>query len=79
MSEDFILNFYNKSRSNLVSIRQGYEEGSTYYLFLELAYYTGAFSSLSHKIKGKYGSLLDEDLDDQDDQENEKDEKTSVM
>lgn len=68
-NEDFILNFDNRSRSNLDSIRQEYEEGPKDYLFLELTYYIGAFNSLSHKIKEKYGSLLDEDLDDQDDEE----------
>jgi len=66
-NEDFILNCYNKSRSNLDSIMQEYEEGPRNYLFLELAYYTGSFNSLSHKIKEKYGSLPDEDLDEQDD------------
>lgn len=78
-NEDFILNFYNTSRSNLNNIRKEYEKGPTDYLFLELAYYTGAFNSLSHKIKEKFGSLPDEDLDDQDDQENEDDEQIIVM
>jgi len=78
-NEDFILNFYNMSRSNLNNIRKEYEEGPTDYRFLELAYYTGAFNSLSHKIKEKYGSLPAEDLDDQDDQENEDDEQIPVM
>lgn len=77
-NKDFILKFYNKSRSNLESIKE-YEEGPTDYLFLELAYYTGTFNSLPHKIKEKYGSLPDEDLDDQDDQENEDDEQIPVM
>ena len=43
---------------------------------MELAYYTGAFNSLSHKIKEEYGSLPDEDLDDRGDED---DEKESVM
>ena len=46
---------------------------------MDLAYYTSAFNSLSHKIKEKYGSLPDEDLDYQDDQEDEDDEKIPIM
>ena len=78
-NEGFILNFYNRSGLNLDNIREEYEERPIDYIFLELAYYTSAFNSLSHKIIEKYGSLRDEDLDEQDDQENEDDDQTSVM
>jgi len=71
--------FYNRSRSNLHSIRQEYEENPTDYLFSEFVYYTSAFNSLSLKIKEKYGSLPNEDLDDQDDHESEDDEQISVV
>lgn len=64
-NEDFILNFYNKSKLNLHSIRQEYEEDPKEYLFSKPAYYTGAFNSLSHNIEEKNGSLPYEDLDDQ--------------